>query len=532
MRRISDVFDCWFDSGSMPYAQWHYPFENRARFEEHFPADFIVEYISQTRGWFYTLHVLSTALFDRPPFRSCVVHGVILGRDGRKLSKRLRNFPDPEEVFASQGADSMRWYLLSSPVLRGQDVVVDEKGLSEPIRLVLNPIWNSWYFLSLYSNADGLRGRFRTDQRGELDRYVLGKTRRLVEDVTRAMDGNDLAGATSAISGFLDVLTNWYVRRSRGRFWRSGGTARGEPPDGDKVDAYDTLHTVLDVLCRVAAPFLPFLTETVYRGLTGERSVHLQAWPDPDALGLPVDEDLVVAMDLVREVASAGHSIRKGANLRARLPLRSMTVAAPDAARLAPFTALLADELNVKEVRIETEFDDLAEPVLAVVPAVLGPRLGGSTQDVIRAVRAGTWSRTDDGGVVAAGIALEPGEYTLRLRPRDEAASRVLPGDGGVVTLDVETDAELEAEGIARDVVRLVQQARRDAGLDVSDRIVLEVRASANVIDAVASSESYVADQTLAVDLTLEIREIGQSDGERLPSGDHVAIVVKRSDSR
>src|SRR5579875_273763 len=199
MRRITDVFDCWFESGSMPYAQWHYPFENKERFEEHFPADFIVEYVSQTRGWFYTLHVLSTALFDRPPFSSCIVHGVILGRDGRKLSKRLRNFPDPEQVFAEQGADSMRWYLLSSPVLRGLDVIIEEKALTEPVRLVLNPIWNSWYFLSLYSNADGLRGRFRTDQAGELDRYVLAKTRQLVETVTSHMDRYDLAGAAGAI---------------------------------------------------------------------------------------------------------------------------------------------------------------------------------------------------------------------------------------------------------------------------------------------------------------------------------------------
>ena len=188
MRRIPDVLDCWFDSGSMPFAQLHYPFENARRFEEHFPADFIVEYVGQTRGWFYTLHVLATALFDRPPFKTCIAHGIVLGEDGRKLSKRLQNYPDPEEVFAAFGADAMRWYLLSSPVLRGLDVVIEEKGLAEPLRLVCNPIWNTWYFLSLYANADGLTGRVRTDQQGVLDRYILAKTRRLVEDVTAAMD--------------------------------------------------------------------------------------------------------------------------------------------------------------------------------------------------------------------------------------------------------------------------------------------------------------------------------------------------------
>src|SRR5271166_4611987 len=220
MRRIPDVLDCWFESGSMPFAQLHYPFEHTKRFEEHFPADFIVEYVGQTRGWFYTLHVLATALFDRPPFQVCIAHGIVLGDDGRKLSKRLRNFPDPEEVFATRGADAMRWYLLSSPVLRGNDVVIEDKGLAEPIRLVCNPIWNTWYFLSLYANADHLGGRVRTDQKGVLDRYILAKTRRLVEDVTDAMESYDLAAATADISSFLDALTNWYVRRSRDRFWR------------------------------------------------------------------------------------------------------------------------------------------------------------------------------------------------------------------------------------------------------------------------------------------------------------------------
>ncbi len=280
--------------------------------------------MGQTRGWFYTLHVLATALFDRPPFKTCIAHGIVLGEDGRKLSKRLRNFPDPEEVFAAYGADAMRWYLLSSPVLRGQDVVIENKGLSEPLRLVCNPIWNTWYFLSLYADADGLVGRVRTDQTGVLDRYVLAKTRRLVEDVTDAMEAYDLAGACGHISAFLDALTNWYVRRSRDRFWRpvdaAGHGAAGAAPD-DKQDAYDTLHTVLEVLCRVAAPFLPFLSEAVYRGLTAERSVHLRPWPDADEL--PSDAELVEAMDLAREVCSAGHSIRKATGRRARLPLSS-----------------------------------------------------------------------------------------------------------------------------------------------------------------------------------------------------------------
>src|SRR5665213_1190737 len=305
MRRVSDVLDCWFESGSMPFAQLHYPFENKEWFESHFPADFICEYVGQTRGWFYTLHVLATALFDRPAFSNCLAHGNVLGDDGRKLSKRLRNFPDPEEFFGHAGADAMRWYMLSSPVLRGLDVAMESDAMADPIRRVLNPIWNSWYFLCLYAGSDKTIGTIRTDQRGLLDRYVLAKTAALRDEVTAALEAYDLSGAAAAITGYLNALTNWYVRRSRDRFWRPFG--EGEAADADKHDAYDTLHTVLEVLCRVVAPLLPFLAEEVWRPLTGERSVHLADWPSPEEL--PADIELVASMDLVREICSAAHSI-------------------------------------------------------------------------------------------------------------------------------------------------------------------------------------------------------------------------------
>ncbi|HUJ67172.1 MAG TPA: isoleucine--tRNA ligase, partial [Acidimicrobiales bacterium] len=293
MRRVSDVLDCWFESGSMPFAQVHYPFERRDWFDTHFPADFIVEYVSQTRGWFYTLHVLAVALFDRPPFRHGVVHGVVLGDDGRKMSKRLDNFPEPDMVFDVWGADAMRWFLVSSPVLRGQDLVVHAKGIEDVRDQVLNPIWNTWYFLALYANVDGIRGRYRGDATGVLDRYIVAKAAALVDEVTATMDRYDLYAACAAITAFLDALTNWYIRRSRDRFWRArDGSAAVE---ADKADAYDTLATVLETLCTVAAPVLPLLTESVYRGLTGARSVHLAAWPEPGALR--ADPELVDAMD-------------------------------------------------------------------------------------------------------------------------------------------------------------------------------------------------------------------------------------------
>jgi isoleucyl-tRNA synthetase len=526
MRRVEDVLDCWFESGSMPFAQLHYPFENRSRFESHFPADFIVEYIGQTRGWFYTLHVLSTALFDCPPFQACVAHGIVLGDDGRKMSKRLGNYPDPDEVFATVGADAMRWFFLSSPVLRGQDVVVERRALTEPVRQVLNPIWNAWYFLSLYSQTDGITGSVRNDAEGLLDRYVLAKTAELVEQMTERMDEYDLYGACASLTSFLDALNNWYIRRSRDRFWRP---VAGNPADDqDKVDAYDTLTTVLGVLCRLAAPLIPLVSEAVYRELTGERSVHLAEWPDPSELR--PDPDLVQTMDRVREICSAAHSIRKANQLRARLPLSSLRVAAAGADALKPFAELIADEVNVARVELSESVSDVADTVLSVDPSSVGPRLGPDTQKVLAAARRGEWTVGADGKVVVAGIELMGPEATLKLTPKDETVSRALAGNDGVVTLDLQLTEELAAEGLARDVVRLVQMARKDAGLHVADRIDLALDLPEDAASAVEANRGYVMEQTLAESLTLASPSEPGGDGWRhpLPDGRQLGVVVTK----
>ncbi len=455
MRRVPDVLDCWFESGSMPFAQLHYPFENVERFESHFPADFICEYVGQTRGWFYTLHVLSTALFDCPAFSHCIAHGVLLGNDYRKLSKRLRNYPDPEEFFAEAGADVMRWYLLSSPILRGLDAAVEQQAMNEPLRQVLNPIWNSYAFLCLYGRTDETVGVLRTDQRGLLDRYLLAKTAALVGEVTDAFERYNLAGACSAVTAYLDALTNWYVRRSRDRFWASFGESAAV--DVDKRDAYDMSPTPASchALSRLCAPLLPYLSEVVYRGLTGEESVHLTDWPERSEL--PVDPELVTAMDLVRELCSSAHSIREQNGLRARLAARrTLTYAGPGAERLGPFAALIADEVNVKEVLLESDAAGRSALRLTLVPAALGPRLGEETQRVIAAWRRGEWSREGE-EVRVGGVSLLAGEYELRAAPSDEQTGRMLEG-GGVVLLDVVPDEALEAEGLARDAIREIQQ--------------------------------------------------------------------------
>jgi isoleucyl-tRNA synthetase len=523
MRRVSDVLDCWFESGAMPFAQLHYPFENKEWFEDHFPADFICEYVGQTRGWFYTLHVLSSALFDRPAFSNCLAHGNVLGDDGRKLSKRLQNFPDPEEFFGKAGADTMRWFMLSSPVLRGLDVAMESDAMAEPIRRVLNPIWNSWYFLCLYAGTDGVTGHVRTDQKGLLDRYILAKSAALVAEVTDALDRYDLSSACSAVTGFLDALTNWYVRRSRDRFWRPFGES--DATDADKVDAYDTLHTVLELLCRVVAPLVPYLAEEVWRPLTGNRSVHLADWPNLEEL--PADPALVASMDLVREICSAAHSIRKANGLRARLPLRSLTFAGPTTEGLAELADLIAEEVNVKEVRFSEDLESFSKERLSLVPAALGPRLGPRTQEVINAVKRGEWTLTDDGSVVAGSITLEPGEYELRAVPTDEQSSRVLSGTVGVVVVDCVPDTELEAEGTARDVVRNIQTARKGAGLHISDRIQLSLTLPEEVAEILGGHLAWIATQTLATEIEILIGSPASAVYE-LSDGTPIGIDLKK----
>ncbi|CAN5831323.1 hypothetical protein BH24ACT5_BH24ACT5_09340 [soil metagenome] len=495
MRRVPEVLDCWFESGSMPFAQVHYPFENATWFESHFPGDFIVEYIGQARGWFYTLHVLATALFDRPAFRTCVSHGIILGDDGLKMSKSLRNYPDPMEVFDQHGADAMRWYLLSSPVLRGNDFSVTATGLRDTARQVLLPLWNAWYFLTLYANAAKIDGSVRDGverpfSEHVLDRYIMAKTHDLVVDVTRTMDAFDLFGACASVRTFVDSLTNWYIRRSRPRFWE------GDP------DAIDTLHTVMDVLVRVAAPLLPFVAEDIYSGLDGSAGgVHLTDWPDADEL--PADEALVRTMDEVRDVCSATLSVRKSHGRRVRQPLSSLTVAAPDIEALRPFVDVIADEVNVREVVLTPDVATVARHVLQVIPSTLGPRLGAETQAVIKAVRAGEWTRDGD-AVLAAGHRLEPGEFVLTMQADGDLASSALSGGSGVVVLNVDLTPELELEGQARDLIRMVQQARRDADLAVTDRIRLSIVADPQWAEVVRTHEELIGRETLATDIDID----------------------------
>lgn len=493
MRRIEDVLDVWFDSGSMPYGQVHYPFENAEWFaggageEAHFPGDFIVEYIGQTRGWFYTLHILATALFDRPAFRTCVSHGIVLGNDGQKMSKSLRNYPDVSEVFDRDGSDAMRWFLMASPILRGGNLIVTEQGIRDGVRQVLLPLWNAYTFLALYAPQ---KGTWRTDSTHVLDRYILAKLAVLRDDLTASMDVCDISQACDQLRQFTEALTNWYVRRSRSRFWE------------EDRDAIDTLHTVLEVTSRLAAPLLPLITEVIWRGVTGERSVHLTDWPEAGVL--PVDPQLVADMDLVREVASAGSSLRKAKRLRVRLPLPKLTVAVEDPHRLEPYRDLIADELNVKAVELTDDIAAHGRFELAVNARVAGPRIGKDVQAAIKAVKAGEGVLNADGTLTAGPAVLQPEEYSSRLVAADPEFTAALPDGVGLVVLDGTVTAELEAEGWARDMVREIQEFRRRCELDISDRIVLQLGVPELPDGWHEGLRGLIANEVLARELTIE----------------------------
>ncbi|OFO36304.1 isoleucine--tRNA ligase [Corynebacterium sp. HMSC075D04] len=486
MRRVPDVLDCWFESGSMPFAQYHYPFENREEHDARQPADFIVEYSGQTRGWFYVQHVLSTALFDRVAYKKVVAHGIVLGSDGQKMSKSKGNYPNVNEVFDRDGSDAMRWFLMSSPILRGGNLIVTEQGIREGVRQALLPIWNAYTFLQLYSSEDA---QWSVDSDNVLDRYILAKTHDLVEAVGEALDDTRIADACDEVRRFADTLTNWYVRRSRDRFWE-GQEAHPE--------AFNTLYTVLEVVTRTVAPLLPYISEVIWRGLTGGRSVHLTDFPKTD--NLPADADLVAAMDATRAVCSAASSVRKANKLRNRLPLPKLTVALPEADLLKPFRSTIRDEVNVKDVELTADVDSAGSFEVVVNAKIAGPKLGKDVQRAIKNVKAGNYERRGDDVVVDGDIVLTPELYTERLVAENPESTARVDADAavGLVVLDTNVTEELEAEGWAADVIRGLQDARKREGLEVSDRIAVVLAVPAEKEEWARRHAEHIAAETLA----------------------------------
>lgn len=496
MRRVEDVFDCWFESGSMPYGQAHYPFENKEWFENHFPADFIVEYSAQTRGWFYTLMVLSTALFDRPPFLNCICHGVILDTNGQKLSKRLRNYADPLEVFSKYGADALRYTMLSSTVVKGQELLIDKDGemVKEVLRLYIKPIWNAYNFFIIYANSDEIKAEINYNSENILDKYILAKLKICITSIDNSLNNYDTLGAYNALTEFFEILNNWYIRRSRPRFWESRKS-------DDKISAYNTLYTCLEHVAIAASPIIPIIAEEIYQSLTlsgysNNLSVHLRDFPDVEIIDDQVS--LTKEMDLIRDVCSSSLNIRNQKNIRVRQPLNKVKVILKNTHNLEFFANIIKDELNVKNVEFSSDLEKLADKNLKINFPVLGKRLPKKMKDIIQEARKGNW-KIEDSKVIIAGEAINQDEFDLKLVPKTKESSEILSYHEGLVILDTELTDELISEGIARDIIRSVQQARKDSNFDISDNIKLSISCDDSDIKlSLQNFKTLIEEQTLS----------------------------------
>ena len=494
MRRVSDVFDCWFESGSMPYAQVHYPFANKEWFESHFPADFIVEAMDQTRGWFYTLTVLSTALHHKPAFKNCICTGLLMAEGGQKLSKRLKNYPDPAMVLDKIGSDTLRWFLVSSPVLKGGNLAVDQEGkeIVKAARVAQIPFWNAFYFFTLYANAEGYRAKEVATSEDSLDRYILSRLKMLAAEVKKGLDTYDVAHSCNEIAAFMEVLNNWYIRRSRDRFWA-----------GDR-QAFDVLYTVLVNLSKILAPLMPFTAEHVYQTLVDAKaSVHLADYPL--LTDIEADDRLVAEMDFVQDLCSAGKFIREEKNLRNRLPLSSLTVAGENISFLqGQYREIIKDELNVKEVVFDEDVSRHAAKSLYLYTPLLGKKLGKSMGQVMAAYneyrKTGVpcWAENGNEGISLAGVFLTPDLYEERLEILGGKAGKAFADNKAVVVLDTEVTPALAREGMARDFVRLVQNLRKEKDFNISDRIRLCWQTDdENLRLALKENEEYIKSQVL-----------------------------------
>ena len=503
--RITDVLDCWVESGSMPWASLHYPFENTDRFNASFPADYIIEGQDQTRGWFYALMVLATALFDKPAFKNVSANGMVVDENKKKFSKSLQNFVNPEEQIEQYGADAVRLYILGSNFMKAEPVPVDKDGkvFLDTIKTILTPLWNAYHFFTMYANAGNVTAREIQNPENPLDKYILAELNVLIDVVADSLNTYKPDVAVKEFVRFLDILNNWYIRRGRARFW------------DEEQDAFDTLWTVLTTLCRVMAPFTPFIAEHIYRNLTGNESVHLTSFP----VAGKVDVKIVDDMRRVQSIVSVGKQLREQYKLRNRLPLNSLTVAG---ANMPEYADIIKDEMNVKSVQFQDSFGDVADSFVYLITPKIGARLGGALRDIIPAVKRGEYELVGD-TLVAAGNTLNADEFENRLTVRDRVTGAALPDNTAVVVLDTNVTADLVAEGLANEVLRFIQDTRKAAGLDVSDRIVLTYSADPALTVAIDQHKKRIMRDAL-------VTEMVAGDGEYTKDieGYNLAISVKK----
>ncbi len=504
MRRIPDVLDCWFESGSMPYAQNHYPFENKEWFERNFPADFICEGLDQTRGWFYTLTILAAALFDQPAFMNVVVNGLVLAEDGKKMSKSERNYSDPVEVINNFGADALRLFLMHSAVVKAEDLRYSDEGVREVLKSVLIPLWNAYSFFVTYANIDGYQPS--GDPKPEapenpLDRWILSEAERLVGEVTAQLEAYDLQKAIDPILRFIDLLNNWYIRRSRRRFWRSEN-------DPDKMQAYGTMYSILMKLIHVAAPIVPFITEEIYHNLRSgnmPESIHLAAYPVEDTSLR--DLELEQKMAITRQAVSMGRALRSMHNYKTRQPLKAIYLVTRDSTErkvLREMEDIIREELNVKDVLFKENEEDLVEYSAKPNYKVLGKQLGKHMKSVAKKIEALTMSEIQS-LMEGATLYLDYDEGSLELTldgivvQRTEKENVKVINEGSLtVGLDTEITEELKNEGMVRDLVRSIQNMRKDRGLEVTDRINLYIEGPDSIRQAIESFEEHLLQETLA----------------------------------
>lgn len=504
--RIPDVLDCWVESGSMPWASLHYPFENVERFNATFPADYIIEGQDQTRGWFYALMVLATALFDKPAFMAVSANGMVVDEHKKKFSKSLRNFVDPSAQIELYGADAVRLYILGSNFMKAEPVPVDKEGkvFAESTKTIQTPLWNAYHFFTLYANAGNITAHEMTNPTNPLDKYILAELNMLTDIVRAALTEYKPDVAVKEFVRFLDILNNWYIRRGRARFW------------DEEQAAFDTLYTVLTRFCRVLAPFAPFISEYIYTNLTGDESVHLTSFPETVA----TDTKIVDDMRRVQMIVSTGKQLREQYKLRNRLPLNSLTVAG---ASMPEYADIIQDELNVKSVVFRETFDDVADSFVYLITPKIGARLGGALREIIPAVKRGDYELVGD-KLLTAGHELNADEFEMRLNMRDGVTGAALPDNTAVVVLDTDVNSELVAEGLANDALRFIQDTRKVADLDVSDRIVLTYSAAPALANALETHKKRIMHEALIVKMVA-----GDGEYETEIEGYNLAISVKKA---
>ena len=500
-KRIPDVLDCWVESGSMPFASLHYPFENADKFAATFPADYIIEGQDQTRGWFYSLMVMATALFDAPAFRTVSANGMIVDEHKKKLSKSVGNFVNPEEQIEQSGADAVRLFILGSGFMKAEPVSIDMAGkvFSDATKTILTPLWNAYHFFTLYANAGNIVATDNYSTNNVLDKYIVAELNELIRVVGAALDEYKPDAAIKEFVRFLDILNNWYIRRSRERFW------------GEDVDAFNTLHYVLITVCKCLAPFAPFISEYIYKNLTGAESVHLQSFP----VATDTDDAIVHDMRRVQSVVSVGKQLREQYKLRNRLPISKITIAGSD---LHAYVDIIADELNAKHIDFTPNISAVANSFIYLITPKIGARLGGALREIIPAVKQGAYEISGDKLVVGAHT-LNADEFENRLTVLPGITGAALPDNTAVIVLDTEMNAELVAEGLANDALRFIQDSRKAAGLDVSDRIKLTYNADPALAAAIEAHRARIMSDALVVEMT-------RGDGEYETQIEGYAITI------